>query len=180
MLPVPLRPPILVARPLDWTRIVAWLAMVVVACMLVVVDLLVRLPQAWVEAAAGRPPLARLALVIVSLWIVAWLAELIYARLPRASYMIGRAVVFPEQGGRRRVDVAAIDEVVVEVRPPPVHEAFVLVMDDGTTHELCATHQVGAPALYSAIAKRVAARQRRAALRRARTHRTVARTQARK
>lgn len=161
MLFVPLRPPILVARPRDWTAVVTRLLVTGLTVVFVVIALLVRLPGAWVSLAAGYPWIVRAVLLLLSLWIVRWLGDLAYSRLPRASFLIGGTLVFPEQARRRSIRIEDINRIVVALRPAPAYEVFVAVMRDETTHQICATHQVGGPALYAAVARRVA-RARRA------------------
>ena len=172
---VPLRPPIRVARPRDWTQTAAWAVLLGLGAMLLVIVLLVRLPEAWVRLAQGHAWAVRIALMAASLWILRWLGDLGLAQLPRATFLLGGTIVFPEQLRRRRIKLEDVDEIVVELRPPPVHEAFVAVMDDGTTHELCATHQPGAAALYAVAARRIARSKRRAQRRRDREQRRAQR-----
>ena len=160
MLFVPLRPPILVARPRDWTAVATWILLAGLTIVFVVIALLVRLPDAWISLAGGYPWIVRVVLLLVSLLIVRWLGDLAYSRLPRASFLIGRTLVFPEQAGRRSIKLDDIKRIVVALRPAPAYEVFVAVMYDETTHLICATHQVGGPALYAAVARRVARVQR--------------------
>lgn len=168
---VPLRPPIRVVRPRDWTQTAAWAVLVGLAAMMLVIVLLVRLPEAWVGLAQGHAWAIRIALMAASYWILRWFGEIGFAQLPRATFLLGGTIVFPEQLGRRRIKLADVDEIVVHLRPPPVHEVFVAVMDDGTTHELCATHQPGAAVLYAVAARRIARSKRRAQRRRDREQR---------
>lgn len=160
---MPLRPPIRVVQPRDWTQSLTTLLVVAVLAMLVVIALLVRFPAHWVAAVGGAPWVLRLGCVLVSLVIVRWMGDLLMARLPRAAFLFGNALVFPAQTGRRRVRVSDVDDVVVDVYPPPVHEAFVVVMKDGTSHVLCPTHLPGAAALYGTLARTIARRKRREA-----------------
>ena len=168
---VPLRPPIRVARPRDWTQTVAWAVLVGLGAMMLVIVLLVRLPEAWVRLAQGQAWAIRIALMAASYWILRWFGELAFAQLPRATFLLGGTIVFPEHLRRRRIKLADVDEIVVQLRPPPRHEVFVAVMDDGTTHELCATHQPGAAALYAVATRRIARSKRRAQRRRDRAQR---------
>ena len=148
-----LRPPIIVARPRDWTATLASVVLGGVLVMLAVIGLLVRLPDAAVDAALGQAAFVRAGLLLVSLWILSWLSTLVHARLPRAAYRVGRSIVFPEHGGRRRIDIREVDEIVVERRPAPVGEVLVLRMVDGTTREVCPTGNPGAARLYASIAR---------------------------
>ncbi len=168
---MPLRPPIVVARPRDWTRVATWLVLAGLLAMALVITLLARLPRAWVDLAQGHPWLVRAVMFLLCLWVLRWLGDFAYARLPRASYVLGKGVVFPEQAGRRRIKLDDVDRIEVEMRAAPVHEAFVAVMRDGTTHVVCATHQIGAPALYATAARAVARRKRREAKRTAKLRR---------
>jgi len=162
---VPLRSPILVARPRDWTASVAWVVLAGLRVALIGIAVLVRVPADWVALAGGHVLLVRGVMVLLSLWIVYWLSTLAFAQLPRASTLLGRTVTFPEQLRRKGVRLENVSAIEVRTQPPPVHEAFVLVMADGSTHILCATHQTGAPRLYAAAARRLARIQRRRAKR---------------
>jgi hypothetical protein len=145
-----------VARPRDWTGALARLALVVVGVMLGILVLLVRLPAVWVELALGRPELVRLALALVAVWILRWLRVLVHARLPTSVTLAFGRLSFRERGRRRRVSVEEISGIHVELRPPPVHQAFVIELTDGTLHDLCPTDWPGAGRLYAKLERKVA------------------------
>jgi hypothetical protein len=152
----------LVVRPRDWTGALARLAVVAMGLMLGVPVLLVRLPPRWVELAFGAPELVRLIAFVVLLWLLRWVAALIYARLPRAVSLF-RRLSFPGRRHRRRVRIDEIAAVHVELRPPPVHQVFVVDLRDGTTHDLCPTDWPGAGRLYAKLARKLARARKKAA-----------------
>ncbi len=155
-----LGPPIRVARPSDWTGALAHGASWVVAVLGIVTVLLVRLPAGWVAWAWGMPELVRIALVLAVLWVIGWIRPFVYARLPRAARLFGKTLKLGERGRRRRVPVAELRHVDVELRPPPIYEVLVVELQDGTTHEVCPLDWDGAGALYAALARRIARRAR--------------------
>ena len=62
-----------------------------------------------------------------------------------------------------RVD--EISRIHVEVRPPPVHQVFVVELTDGTMHDVCPTDWPGAGRLYAKLERKVArARAKRRAV----------------
>jgi hypothetical protein len=159
---VVIRPWIKVARPRDWTGALARLAMVGLGIMLGVVVLLVRLPARWVELAFGAPELVRLGAFVVLLWWLRWVAALVYARLPAAASLF-RRLSFRERGRRRRVRIDEILAVHVELRPPPIHQVFVVELRDGSMHDVCPTDWPGAGPLYAKLERKVARARRKAA-----------------
>jgi len=154
-----LGPPIRTARPPDWTGAVIVAASWLVVLIATIVVLLVRLPPAWIRVAFGSHELVRLALALAVLGVVAWVRPLIIARLPRAPSLFGRTLTLRQRGRRRRVPVTALRRVDLELRPPPVFEAIVVELDDGTVREVCPLDWPGAAALYRALARRIAARR---------------------
>lgn len=160
-----LKPPIRVARPADWTGALAltgvWLSFLIVALVL----LLVRLPSDWVEP-FGHSLVLRGSLVLFAALVLRGIGTIVYTRLPAAAFLSGRTVTYRERGKRRRVALSEIARVVVELRPPPDGEVFVLELQDGSEHELCPVRWPGAGRLYAAIARRVAPRVRHADARR--------------
>jgi hypothetical protein len=156
MLPaVLLGPPIRVARPADWSGSLARGASWVLAALGLVTVLLVRLPRGWVVWAWNSPELVRLGLMIAVLWVIGWIRPFVYARLPRAATLLGRTLRLGERGRRRKVTVAELRHVDVELRPPPVFEVLVVELADGTTHEVCPLDWDGAGSLYAALARRL-------------------------
>lgn len=152
-----------VARPDDWTGVVARLAVVAAFVLLAIVAPLVRLPPAWVTLAGGRPLIVRLTILVVVAAIL-WVARtVLIARLPRAAVLFGRKIRFHDGTRRRAVPVDEIAAIHVEQRPPPHHEVFVIEQRDGAEHDICPTHWFGAPGLHRALEKRVLAAHRRRA-----------------
>lgn len=144
-----------VVRPDDWTGRVARMGLGVLGLLALVPVMLARLPEAWVALAAGQPWLVRLVLALASLWAVAWVRALVYARLPAAPYLVGRRLVLPERGAKRRIDLAEVEEVFVQLRPPPVEQAFVARLANGEVQTICPVHWPGAGALYAAVARKL-------------------------
>jgi hypothetical protein len=150
-----------VARPDDWTGTLARLGVVLAFVLLAILVALVPLPTAWVARAWGFPLVVRACMVAVVVVALAVAHALIVARLPRAVVLWGRKVHFHDGTRRRAVPVDDVAAVLVEQRPPPLHEVFVLERRDGVEHDLCPTAWAGAPALHRAIERSVAAADRR-------------------
>lgn len=153
------------ARPRDWTGALARFAVVAMGVLLGIVVLLVRLPERWVEAAFGAPVLVRLIAFVILLWALRWVAAVVYARLPRAASLF-RRLSFRERGRRRRVRIEEIARVHVELRPPPVHQIFVVELRDGSSHDLCPTDWPGAGRLYAKLDRKLTRHRRKSARRR--------------
>jgi len=141
--------------------VLARLTVFVAVVLLGILVPLVRLPVAWVALAGGQPALVRLAMLAVLLVVVMIGRTLLFSRLPRAAVLFGRKVRFHDGTRRRAVAVADIAAMHVELRPPPLHEVFVVEQYDGEEHDLCPTHWSGAPALHRTLDRRVAAAHRR-------------------
>ncbi|MEM9460346.1 MAG: hypothetical protein AAGF11_39610 [Myxococcota bacterium] len=152
-----------VARPDDWTGVLARLAVVIAFVLLAVLVPLVRLPPAWIALAGGIALVVRL-VILIGVMLVLWGARtLLVARLPRAAVLLGRSIRFHDGTRRRAVLIEDIAALHVEQRPPPQHEIFVIEQRNGAEHDLCPTHWGGAPALHRALERRVAAAHRRRA-----------------
>jgi len=158
-----------VARPEDWTGGLARLAVAVAFVLLLILVLLVRLPSAWVALAGGRPLLVRAGLMVGVLLVLGLAQRVLTARLPHAAVLFGRRVRFHDGLRRRAVSIADVAALHVEQRPAPHHEVFVIELRGGEEHDLCPTHWTGAPALYRALERRVAAVHRRRARARGRS-----------
>ncbi len=154
-----LRPPIRVARPADWTGRLAYLAVWVNLLIVTVVAMLVRLPRAWTDP-LPHPLVLRLGLVLFAMIVLKGVATVVYTRLPGAAFLSGKTITFRERGRRHRVQVRDVAAVVVDLRPSPVHEMFVLRMHEGGEHDLCPVRWPGAGRLYASIVRRVAPRVR--------------------
>lgn len=156
-----------VARPDDWTGTLSRVAVGTAFVLLAIVIALVRMPPTWLAFARGHGLAIRLALLVVALLVFAGARALLIARLPRAAFLFGRRVRFHDGTRRVALHIDEIASVHVEQRPPPVHEAFVLVQRDGGEHDLCPTHWWGAPRLYRSLTHRVGTASRRRARARA-------------
>lgn len=152
-----------VARPEDWTGVLARLAVVTAFILLAIVVPLVRLPPAWIALAGGIALVVRLVLLAVVMLALWGARTVLVARLPRAVVLLGRSIRFHDGTRRRAVPIDDIAALHVEQRPPPQHEVFVIERRDGAEHDLCPTHWGGAPALHRALERRVAAAHRRRA-----------------
>lgn len=152
-----------VARPDDWTGVLARVAVVVVFVLLMVLVPLVPLPGAWVALAGGFPIVVRAVMVAMVLVVLAVAQHVLAARLPRAVVLLGRTVRFHDGTRRRAVTLDDIAALHVEQRPPPQLEVFVLERRDGTEHDLCPTAWPGAARLHRGLERRLAAVHRRRA-----------------
>jgi hypothetical protein len=150
-----------VARPEDWTGVMARVAVVIAFVLLMVLVPLVPLPPAWVALAGGFPLVVRACLVLVVIAVLAVAHAVLVARLPRAVVLWGRKVYFHDGTRRRAVAIDHVAALHVEQRPPPQHEVFVLERRDGVEHDLCPTSWSGAPRLHRALERAVAAAHRR-------------------
>jgi hypothetical protein len=149
------RPPLKVALPRDWLGTLARSGIVIVSGLLLIGVLLGTIPKPWVEWVGGFPELIRLAGGLLVLWVMSWVAALVYSRHPRAPFLLGKTLRIYERSERRRIDVAEIADIHVELRPPPMVEAFVVELRDGSIHELCPVRWRGAGQLYVALARRL-------------------------
>lgn len=143
------------ARPDDWTGTLARLGLHLATLMLLLPALLARLPATWVGLAGGLTEVVRLVLVLLVLYVMGWVRAIVYTRLPRAPYLLGKTLTVRERGKRIRVGVADIAEVHVELRPPPDRESFVVELRDGTHRDVCPVHWSGSPRLYRALSRRL-------------------------
>ncbi len=149
-----MRPPI-VAWPDDWTGWVARVGWWVLLVLGLVTVLLVRLPERWVALALDKPLIVRVAIGFVAWTIVRAIRPWVIARLPRAASLFRGTLAMSPRGARRRIPLPEIAHVDVERRPPPVDEAIVVELKDGTVHEVCPLAWDGAGRLYEALARRV-------------------------
>lgn len=151
-----LRPPI-VAWPDDWIGALARLGWWIVLALGFVTVLLVRLPEPWVALALGSATAVRVALG-VAVWMVArTIRPFVIARLPHAASLFRGTVALATRGARRKIPLAEIVHVDVERRPPPIDEALVVELRDGSVHEVCPLAWDGAARLFEAIARRIKA-----------------------
>ena len=141
------------ARPDDWTGKLTDLAVTVVALLVVIVILLVRLPEAWVELAAGRGWIVRLVLALLAAWLFMWMDNALRVLLPRTPYLLGRTLTIRARGRRVGLRVRDIRAIHVETRPPDERETFVVEMKSGEHHDLCPVHWNGAGRMYRRIAR---------------------------
>lgn len=144
----------IVARPDDWTGTLARLGAWVVIALGFVTVLLVRLPDAWVDAALGQPVLVRVLLGLVVWAVVLLLRPYVDCRLPRAAWLFRGTVKLASRGARTRIPLADIERVDLERRSPPIDEALVVALRDGSVHDVCPLAWAGAPQLFAAIARR--------------------------
>lgn len=152
--------PILQAvRPADVMGLVARIATAIVGVLLLVPVVLARLPASWSAPFEGHTVVLRAAGVLVVLWFVGWLRALIYARLPTSAYLLGRTLVVPGRTPRRRrIALAEIVDVFVDLRPAPVHQMFVAELSNGESVDICPVHWKGAGRLYARLARRLRSR----------------------
>lgn len=158
--PSVLRPFLKVVRPSDWTGKLAELTIVITFGLALFPIVLIRLPPRWVEAAYGQGWAIRIGMLLAGLWVLAWMRAWLLARLPLAPYLVWNTLVFPDRGDRRRVKVADIAELYVELRPPGLTQVFMVALKDGTHHELCPVDWPGAGRMFHALSRRLSRRQR--------------------
>jgi hypothetical protein len=166
------RPWLRVARPDDWTGTLARVSLWPLYFVALLVVGLGRIPSSWWVIGAGSEELTRVALALVVVYLLGWVRMIVFTFVPKAVIQYGRRLWFRHRGRRIVVRIATISEIVVEQRPPPVGEAFVIELDDGAVYDLCPVDWEGAERVYAAVATRV----RRA---RARAQRRLIRAQRR-
>lgn len=149
-----MRPPI-VAWPNDWTGWLARVAWWVLLLLGLITVLLVRLPEHWVALALGRPVIVRVVMGFAAWTLARAIRPWVIARLPRAASLFRGTLAVSPRGPRRRIPLPDIAHVDVERRPPPVDEAIIVELKDGTTHEVCPLAWDGAPRLYASLARRI-------------------------
>jgi hypothetical protein len=121
--------------------------------------LLGRLPEQWVLLAAGQAWLVRLAMVLVTGWLLMQLRPLAYLPLPQSIVLLGRRLRVPGALTGRWLKIEEIDTIHVDERPEG--EVFTLAMIGGMELELCPVGWVGAGRLYVRLAARLARAKRR-------------------
>jgi len=151
-----IRPFLRTARPDDWSGSVAEGALFVALVLFVVTALLARLPDGLVALAGGYEEPVRVLSLVVAIYLWSWLRALVIAALPRAPFFVAGRLVLRSRGRRRvirRRDVAALE---VEGRPPDDVEVLVVVLRDGSRHDVCPLRWRGSGRLYARLARWVA------------------------
>ncbi|MCB9566197.1 MAG: hypothetical protein H6710_03100 [Myxococcales bacterium] len=149
------RPWLRTARPDDWTGTLVEVVMAGLLVLFVVTAILVVIPPRWLALAAGYEEPVRLVFVLVALYLWGWTRALAIAALPRAPFFIFGRLVFREGGRRHRLRAREIVEIVVEARLPDDVDVFVVVLRDGTRHDLCPVTWRGAGRLYRRLRRYV-------------------------
>lgn len=155
------RPFLHVVRPNDWTGKLAETTIVFAGALALLPIALIRLPRPWVAAALGQGWVIRIAMLLVGLWILAWMRAWLLARLPLAPYLVWNTLVFPDRGQQRRIKVADIADLYVELRPTGLVQVFMVELHDGTHHELCPVAWPGAGRLFRVLTRRLERRRRK-------------------
>jgi hypothetical protein len=156
------RPFLHVVRPTDWTGKLAETTIVVMGGLALLPVLLVRLPPRWLQVVYGQGWVIRIGMLLAGLWILLWIRAWLLARLPLAPYLVWNTLVFPDRGQQRRVKVADIADLYVELRPTGLVQVFMVELHDGTHHELCPVAWPGAGRLFRILTRRLERRRRRA------------------
>lgn len=130
------------------------MAMWVLTALAMLPVLLARLPRGWVALADGREWAVRAVLGVGVLWLASWARALLYARLPRSTYLAGRTLVVVDRDQKRQIDIREIEEVFVRLRPPPVDQAFGVRLQTGEELEVCPVHWPGAGRLYARLERK--------------------------
>ena len=160
-----LRPFLHVVRTSDWTGRLAEATIFVMGALALLPTLLVRLPPHWLRLVLGHGAVIRVAMLLAGLWILAWVRAWLLARLPLAPYLVWNTLVFPDRGQQRRVKVADIADVYVELRPTGLVQVFMVELHDGTHHELCPVAWPGAGRLFRILTRRLDHRRHKDGLR---------------
>jgi hypothetical protein len=168
------RPWLRVARPDDWTGTLARISLWPVYFVALLVVGLGRIPSSWWVIGAGSEPLTRAVIAIVVLYLLGWVRAFVLTLMPRAVIQYGRRLWFRHRGRRIVVRIANVSAIVVEQRPPPVGETFVIELDDGAVYDLCPVGWEGAERIYAAVATRVRRARARAQRRLIRAQRRAA------
>lgn len=127
-----------------------------------------RIPSSWWVIGAGSETVTRIVIALVVLYVLGWVRMIVFALVPRSVIHYGRRLWFPHRGRRIVVSINSIEQIVVEQRPPPIHEAFVIELEDGAVYDLCPVGWDGAARIYAAVAgrvRRMQARKRRRLIR---------------
>lgn len=156
------RPWLRVARPGDWTGALARFGLWPLYFVALLVVGLGRIPSSWWVIGAGSEVLTRIVIAVVMLYLLGWVRMIVFALAPRAVIQYGRRLWFPHRGRRIVVRIETITNIVVEQRPPPTGEAFVIELDDGAVYDLSPVAWDGAARIYAAVAGRVRRAQARA------------------
>lgn len=162
------RPWLRVARPDDWTGALARVGLWPVYFVALLVVGLGRIPTTWWVIGAGSEALTRVVIALVVLYLLGWVRMIALTFVPKAVIQYGGRLWFRHRGRRIVVRIATVSAIVVEQRPPPVGEAFVIELDDGAVYDLCPVHWDGAERVYAAVATRVRRAHARAHRRRIR------------
>ncbi len=149
------RPWLRVARPDDWTGLLARFGLWPLYFVALLVVGLGRIPSSWWVIGAGSEELTRGVIAVVVIYLLGWVRMIAFSLLPRAVVQYGRRLWFRHRGRRIVVRIKTIKTIDVEQRPPPVGEAFVIELDDGAVYDLCPVDWDGAQWIYAAVAYRV-------------------------
>ena len=168
------RPWLRVARPKDWTGLVATAALWPIYFVILLTVAIGRIPTSWWVLGAGFEWLTRLEFLLVALYLLGWVRAIVYSLVPRSVVQYGRRLWFRHRGSRVRVLTKHITAVDVEQRPPPIGETFVIELDDGAVYDLCPVDWKGAERVYAVLARRVRRAKLRERRRKARAKRRAA------
>lgn len=155
------RPWLRVARPDDWTGTLARVGLWPLYFVALLSVGLGRIPSSWWVIGAGSEVLTRIVIALVILYLLGWVRMIAFTLAPKAVIQYGRRLWFRHRGRRIVVQIKTITNIVVEQRPPPVGEAFVIELDDGAVYDLCPVGWDGAARIYATIARRVVRAQAR-------------------
>jgi hypothetical protein len=144
-----------VARPDDWTGVVATALAGVVTFLGLVAAALARLPPAIADLDLPWQLATRFSFALVALWLVGTLRRFLYSRLPRAPFLLFDRLVLPARPRRRRVKLAQVHQVYLERRPAPDHEVVIVALRDGTRHDVCPITWRGAASLFRALRRKI-------------------------
>ena len=168
------RPWLRVARPDDWTGKLARVGLWPLYLVALLIVGLGRIPSGWWAIGAGSETLTRAVIALVVLYLLNWVRMIVFASVPGAVVQYGGRLWFRHRGRRIMVRTKTILAIDVELRPPPVDEAFLIELDDGAVYDLCPVRWDGAERVYAIVARRVRRARVRANRRLARAKKRVA------
>jgi hypothetical protein len=158
------RPWLRVARPDDWTGMLARFGLWPLYFVALLIVGLGRIPSGWWVIGAGSEALTRGVIALLVIYLLGWVRMIVFSLVPKSVIQYGKRLWFRHRGRRILLRIDSIRSIDVEQRPPPVDEAFVIELVDGAVYDLCPVSWDGAARVYAAVAARVRrarARERR-------------------
>ncbi len=150
---------LLLVAPGDWSGRLAERILGALVVFSVLVGLLVRLPQGWIERLEGAELVLRFALMLGAGLLLILLRAVVYLSLPSAVYLTRRTLVVGTVGGsRRRFPVGELASLHIERRSGHRIEMMVIGTRSGEAWDVCPLDWRGAPQLFSVLRRRLESR----------------------